>query len=116
MVILIGTSPDAGDLRKQAQRIEDKYLDFAARKTIFVAAFTGAQGRVASNVPFVIAQNGAAVAATYGAQGKSLAVVVLGPDGNVDMVSTQVEGAQRILDIINNTFQTQAAARTGLGS
>ena len=117
VVILIAPSADAGDLRKQARRIEDKYLDFAAKKTIFVAAFTGAPpARVQSDVPFVIAENGAAVAANYGVQGKGIAVVVLGPDGNVDFTSAQVEGAQRILDIINNTFQTQAAARTGQGS
>ena len=63
-------------------------------------------------MPFVPAQNGVAMAASYGVQGKGLAVVVLGPDGNVDLVSPQVEGAQRILDVINNTFQTQAAERT----
>ncbi len=117
VVILVSTSPDAGDLRKQARRIEDKYLDFAAKKTIFVAAFTATPpARVQSDVPFVIAQNGATVAANFGVQGKGMAVIVLGPDGNVDLVSTQVEGAQRILDIINNTFQTQAASRTGQGS
>ena len=116
VVILIAASPDAGDLRKQARRIEDKYLDFAAKKTIFVAAFTGTMGRVQADVPFVVAQNGAAVAANFGVQGKGIGIVVLAPDGHVDMTSTQVEGAQRLLDIINNTYQTQAAARTGLGS
>ena len=116
VVILIATSPDEGDLRKQARRIEDKYLDFAAKKTVFVAAFTGTMGRVQSDVPFVVAQNGAAVAANFGVQGKGIGVVVLAPDGHVDMTSTHVEGAQRLLDIINNTYQTQAAARTGLGS
>ena len=116
VVILIATSPDAGDLRKQAKRIEDKYLDFAAKKTIFVAAFTGTMGRVQSDVPFVVAQNGAAVAANFGVPaGNGIGIVVLAPDGHVDMTSTQVEGAQRLLDIINNTFQTQAAERTGLG-
>ena len=112
MVILIASSPTDGDVRKQAGRIEDRYLDFAAKKTVFVVAFTGAgPSRVESNVPFVPAQNGAAVAAAYGVQGKGLAIVVLGPDGNVDLVSPQVEGAQKILDVINNTFQTQAAER-----
>lgn len=116
VVILVAASPDAGDLRKQAGRIEDKYLDFAAKKTAFVAAFTGTPpARVQSDVPFVIAENGAAVAANFGVQGKGIAVIVLGPDGNVDFTSTHVEGAQRILDIINNTFQTQAASRTGQG-
>ena len=116
VVILVAPSPDSGDLRKQAKRIEDLYLGFAAKKTVFVAAFTKGQGRVPSNVPFVVAQNGAAVAGAYNVQGNGLVVVVIGPDGNVDMVSPKVEGAQRILDIITNTFQAQAASRTGLGS
>ena len=117
VVILIAPSPDDGDLRKEAGRIADRYLDFAAKKTVFVAAFTGSgPARVESNVPFVPAQNGAAVAAAYGVQGKGLAVVVLGPDGNVDLVSPQVEGAQRILDVINNTFQAQATERAGTHS
>ena len=115
VVILVANSADVGDLRKQARRIEDKYLDFAAKKTVFVVAFTGVQGRVESDVPFVVAQNGAAVAANFGVQAKGLGIVVLGPDGHVDMTSNQVEGAQRLLDIINNTLQTQAASRTGLG-
>ena len=116
VVILVAPSPDSGALRKEAQRIEEIYLNFAAKKTIFVAAFTAQSGRVASDVPYAVAANGAAVAVAYGASSKDFSVIVLGPDGNVDMVSNKVEGAQRILDIINNTFQAQAATRTGLGS
>ena len=115
VVILVAPSPDTGALRKQAARIEDLYLDFSAKKTIFVAAFTAQTGRVASNVPYAVAANGASVAAAYGVNPADFAVIVLSPDGNVDMVINKVEGAQRILDIINNTYQTQAAARTGIG-
>ena len=116
MVILVALSPEAKGLRQEAGRIQENYLDFAARKTVFLAAFTGQIGRVESNVPYAIAQNGAALAAAYGVTGKNFAVIVVGPDGNVDLVSDKVEGAQRILDIINNNGQTQAASRTGLGS
>ncbi len=115
VVILVAPSPEAKALRKESARIEDSYLNFSAKKTIFVAAFTVQTGRVESNVPFAIAANGPAVAAAYGAKPDELTVIVIGPDGNVDMVSAKVEGAQRILDVINNTFQTQAAVRTGIG-
>ena len=115
VVILIAPSPDAGALRKEAGRIEDLYLGFSAKKTIFVAAFTAQSGRVASNVPYAVAANGASVAAAYGANPTDFSVVVISPDGNVDMVSHKVEGAQRLLDIINNSFQAQAATRTGIG-
>ena len=116
VVILVAPSPDAKALRKETARIEALYLDFSSKKTIFVAAFTAQTGRVQSNVPYAVAANGPSVAAAYGAKPGEFSVIVIGPDGNVDMVSDKVEGAQRILDVINNTFQTQAAARTGIGS
>ena len=66
-------------------------------------------------MPYAVAANGAAVAAAYGANPNDFSVIVLGPDGNVDMMSKKVEGAQRILDIINNSYQAQAPTRVGLG-
>lgn len=117
VVILVAPSPDAKTLRQEAGRIQEMYLQFSARRAVFFAAFTnGHDGRVESNVPYAIAANGAAVAAAYGVKPDGFAVVVVGPDGNVDMVSQKVEGAQRILDIITNNGQAQAATRTGLGS
>ena len=116
VVILVAASPDSAPLRKEADRIEHLYLDLSARKTIFVGAFTAGGGRVVSNVPFIIAESGAAVARAYGVAGNEFAVIVIGVDGNVDMVSTQVEAAQRILDVINNNGTVQAANRGGLGS
>jgi peroxiredoxin len=115
VVVVIAPSPDAKPMRQQAGKIEDAYLDFSGRKTVFIAAFTAQKGRVASNVPFVIAQDGAAVAKAYGVADGGFAVVVIGADGNVDMQSDRVEAAQRILDIINNSFQPQATARKGQG-
>ena len=117
VVVLVAPSPDAKALRQEAGRIQGMYLQFSARKTVFFAAFTGGQkGRVESNVPYAIAANGAAVASSYGVDPSKFSVIVIGPDGNVDMVSQKVEGAERILDIINNNGQVQAASRTGLGS
>ena len=116
VVILVAASPDSAPLRKEADRIEHLYLDLSARKTIFVGAFTAGGGRVVSNVPYIIAENGAAVARAYGVAGREFAVIVIGVDGNVDMVSTQVEAAQRLLDVINNNGSVQAANRVGLGS
>lgn len=115
VVILVAPSPDAKAMRKQVSRIEERYLQFSAKKTVFIAAFTQKTDRVTSNIPFAIAANGAAVATAYGVPSNELSVIVISPDGNLDMVSKRVESAQRILDVVNNTFQTQAAARTGIG-
>ncbi len=115
VVLVIASSPNDGDLRKQAKRIQDLYLQFSAKKAVFIAAFTEQNGRVPSNVPFVLAQNGPGVESAYGITGKGLAVVVIGPDGNVDITAVGVQGAQRILDIINNNYVGQAAQRVGQG-
>ncbi len=51
-----GTFARREGLRQEAGRIQDLYLQFSARKTLFLAAFTSGQnGRVASNVPYAIA-------------------------------------------------------------
>ena len=116
VVLVIAPSPDEKDLRKQVGRIDGLYLDLSERKTVFLAAFTAQPGRVLSNVPYALAQNGAEVAKAYGVAPGAFAVVVISPDGNIDLLSTQVEAAQRLLDVINNSYQVQAASRTGLGS
>lgn len=115
VVILVAPAPDFKAMRKQVSRIEDRYLQFSAKKTVFIAAFTQRTDRVASNIPFVIAANGAAVATAYGVPPNELSVIVISPDGNLDLVSKKVENAQRILDVVNNSYQAQAAARTGIG-
>jgi hypothetical protein len=116
VVLIIAPSPDQGEFRKQVSRIDSLYLDLSERKAVFMVAFTAQGGRVPSNVPYAIAADGPAVAKAYGVPPGGFAVAVISPDGNMDLFSTQVEAAQRLLDVINNSYQPQAAARTGLGS
>ncbi len=116
VVVLIAASPDERDFRKQVSHIDGLYLDLSERKTVFLAAFSARSGRVASNVPYAIAADGAAVAKAFGVPPGGFGVAVISPDGNVDLFSTQVQAAQRLLDMINNSYQTQANSRTGLGS
>lgn len=111
VVLLIAPSPESKLLRKAVAQVEKGFLDFSARKAIFITVFSGQPGAVESNVPFVNAANGPAVAAMYGAKESPFTVVVIGPDGNIDLQSDKVEPSQRILDVINNTFTAQAAAR-----
>lgn len=116
VVVLLAPSADNGDFRKQARLLEKRYLDLSARKIVFIAAFGGANpARVESSIPFVLAADGPGTAAAFGAAGK-FGCVVIGPDGNVDLQSDKVEAAQRILDVVNNSHQPQAAERKGQGS
>lgn len=115
VVILVSPTADGRDFRQQAGRIEKNYLDMAARKVVFIAALTQADRspRPQSSVPFVLAADGAAVANAFGIAGGKFGLVVVGPDGNVDFVGNQVIGARQILDVVNNSFQTQATVRRG---
>ena len=116
VVVLIAPSADNSDFRKQARLLEKRYLDLSARKIVFIAAFGGANPtRVESSIPFVLAVDGPGTAAAFGAAGK-FGCVVIGPDGNVDLQSDKIEAAQRILDVVNNSQQPQAAERKGQGS
>ena len=116
VVVLIAPSADAKPMREEAEKLEKAYLQFSAKKTVFVTALTAQPGWVASNIPFAPAQNGAAVGGAYGVAAGAFAIVIISPEGNVDMQSARVEPAQRVLDIINNSYQRQASQRTGLGS
>lgn len=113
VVLLIAPSPESKQLRKEIAQVEKGFLELSARKAVFITVFSGQSGVVQSNVPFVNAANGPAVAALYGAKDSAFTVVVIGPDGNIDMQSDKVEPSQRILDVINNTFTAQSAARAG---
>ena len=116
VVVLIAPGADNGDFRKQARLIEKRYLDMSARKIVFIAAFAGGTPtRVESSIPFALAADGPGTAAAFDAVGKFVCVVI-GPDGNVDLRSDRVEPAQRILDVVNNSQQPQAAERKGQGS
>lgn len=113
VVLVIAPSPRSGDFRKQAKRIERAYPQFSARRILFAAAFTepGAVNEtLGSNVPFVIVPNGLQVAAAYGFNGR-LSVNVIGRDGNLDLASTKVVPAWRIMDMVLNNAEQQATER-----
>lgn len=113
VVLLIAPSPESKAFRKEVAQVEKGFLDFSARKAVFITVFSSQPGTVQSDVPFVNAASGPLAAGLYGAKDSPLTVVVIGPDGNIDMQSDKVEPSQRILDVINNTFTAQSAARAG---
>jgi len=113
VVLLIAPSPRSAAFRKQAKRIQAVYQEFAARNTVFVAAFTDAEAAgepIPCNVPFVVAANGAQVAADYGFNG-TITVAVIGKDGNLDLNNGKVVPASRLMDMIYNNFEQQQGER-----
>ena len=75
-----------------------------------VAALKEADGLVKSDIPFVIANDGAGVAAKFGVTGK-FAIAIIGPDGNIDYQTDKILPGGRVRDVIQNSFTMQINAR-----
>lgn len=111
VVLLIAESPKNRAYRKQLKSLREIYSQFASRQVVFVAAFAdGSSEPVQSDVPFAVAYNGAGVAGAYAMEG-DFALVIIGKDGNVDYQTEKPAAAQRIRDVIQNSFAVQAQAR-----
>jgi hypothetical protein len=113
VVLIIADSPRTGAFRKQLRNLEGYYSDFASRQTVFVAAFKKQESDVAvhSDIPFIIASNGPAVAAAYGAEKADMYVAIIGKDGNLDYVTTKKLPGARVRDVLQNSYAVQASSR-----
>jgi hypothetical protein len=110
VVLIIAPSPRDWTFRSQVGQLQQAYQRFAAAKLVCFAAFTQAPGTIESNIPFVVTENAPRVAFDYGVE-KKFAIAVIGIDGNLDCLSTKVLPAQRILDIMENSFVMQERLR-----
>ena len=113
VILLIAPSPRSAAFREQVRRIEAVYQQFAARNAVFVAAFTKTAAplqKIPASFPLAIAANGPQIAADYGFDGH-FGIHVIGRDGNLDLTSAKVIPASRIMDMILNNAEQQAAQR-----
>ena len=110
VVLIVAKSAREHAFRKQAARLKEIYQEFASRNVVFVAALEEEGGVVPSDVPFVIASNGAKIAADYQVEGP-FGVIVIGIDGNVDMQTAKLVPASRIRDVIINSYAIQTEER-----
>jgi hypothetical protein len=113
VVLLAASTGKSKALRKQLKNLKPVFHDLSSRETVFVAAFADGSATVPSNIPFVIASDGPAVAAAYGLR-EEFVIAVIGPDGNLDLQSDRVLPGGRILEVIRNTFEVQEKARREL--
>jgi hypothetical protein len=112
VVLVVARSPRDRSFRRQVANLEELYRRLASRQTVFVAAFTETDGPVLSDIPFVTALNGAGVAANYGlASTNDFGVFVIGSDGNLDAVTRKVLSAERIKEVLDNSYTVQAPLR-----
>lgn len=110
VVVVIAPSPKSWIFRAQVGQLQKMYERYAAEKIIFIAAFTKEQGLIKSNIPFVLAADGPRAGFDFQVK-KDFGVAVIGRDGNLDCMSSRVLPAQRIFDIVNNSYVPQAADR-----
>jgi len=115
VVLVIAQSSRDKLFRRQVYRFKELYGQFATEKVVFVAAIENGPQEVPSDIPFVIAANPAQVAADYGVTGR-FAIVVIGVDGNLDMITNKVIPATRVKDVIFNNYESQHNSRKELGS
>ena len=113
VVLVIAQTGSTKALRSQMKSLTNIYHDCASRGAVFVAALADGGGTVPSNIPFALANNGAAVAAAYGMRGDFL-IAVIGRDGNLDLVTDQPIPGARVFEIIKNNFDVQEKARREL--
>jgi hypothetical protein len=110
VVLLIANSPRQWAFRSQVGQLQKIYERFAAEKVLCVAAFSGEQDIIRSNIPFLTVPDGPGTAAAYEVP-QGFAIALIGEDGNLDCFSTRVLPAQRIYDIIENSYSKQKQLR-----
>jgi hypothetical protein len=112
VVLVIAQNGKTKALKAQMKSLRNVFHDCASRGGIFVAAFAEG-GTVPSDIPFVLANNGAAVAAAYGMRGDFL-IAIIGRDGNLDLVTDKPIPGARVFEVIKNNFDVQEKARRDL--
>jgi hypothetical protein len=110
VVLVIAKNPREWAFRSQVGQLQKIYARFAAEKLLCVAAFSGEQDLIRSNIPFLTVPDGPGTAAAYEVP-EGFAIAVIGADGNLDCFSTRVLPAQRIYDIIVNSYTNQKQLR-----
>lgn len=109
-IVLIAPSPNDRRFRAQIGWLQREYQRFAAAGLVCFAAFTEQSGTIPSNIPFVTVPDGPRVGFLYEAP-TGFAIGVIGPDGNLDLLTSRVVPAQQILDVMNANFAVQERMR-----
>ena len=110
LVVLVADSPNHRLFRAQVGQLQKTYERFAAAGLLCIAAFSREPGTIRSNIPFLTVPDGAATAAAFDTPA-GFSISVIGEDGNLDYIGNRVLPAQRIYDIIDNSFARQKKLR-----
>jgi hypothetical protein len=115
LILLLADSPNRGAFRTQLKELEGSFDRLAVRGTIVAAAFRGGdQSSVRTNVPLVHLPQGPSACSAFQLKG-DFAIVLVGPDGNIDYQTGKVLNMNRILEVMQNSYEVQKAAQRGSG-
>ena len=112
VILIIAESPKNKAFKKQLKNLAGIYQELASKQVILVAALASPEGPIPTNIPVVIASNGTGTAAAYGVQ-KGFQIAIIGRDGNLDYQTGNVLAAERVRDVVQNSFDIQTSARKG---
>jgi len=109
-VVVFANSPRERAFRAQVGQLQKIYQRLAAQNIVCVAVFSQETGLVRSNIPFALVADGPRVAGAFDVP-RGFGIAVVGRDGNLDYIGNRVLPAQRIADIIANSFVSQRSLR-----
>ena len=110
VLLVIAPSPKDRSFRMQMQELSGIYERYSAQGGLAFAALTGEGGKIPSNIPFILVNDPASVAASYDVT-KGFAIAVIGSDGNLDCLSTKPLPGQRVYDLVMNNAEMQRRFR-----
>lgn len=119
VVLLLGDRASRSRVRDQIQLLEPFYSKLAARRVVFLSAFTTASdAQVKSNIPITPVHDADSALNAYlqlarnsDKSAKPPAIAIIGPDGNVDYIGEKILSGERMREIILNNHSVQTKSR-----
>jgi len=110
VVVIFSDSSKNKAFKKQLASLQGIYQQLASKQVVLVAVLSSSDGQMPTNMPVVIANNAPATAAAYGVQ-KGFQIAIIGRDGNLDYQTDKMVPAERVRDVVQNSFEVQSVAR-----
>ncbi len=110
VILLLADSAKRGDFRTQLKEMQKSFDRLAIRKTVVAAAFKNPEpGDIHSDIPVITLPEGARVCEALKLKGK-FSIALIGPDGNLDYITDKILNINRILEVMQNSYEMQKAA------
>ncbi len=110
IIVLLADASSRSALRTQIKEIEKAFDRLAIRKTLVAVALKDDDGTgLHSNIPLTVLPEGASACDAFQLKGK-FAIALIGPDGNLDYQTDKILNINRILEVMQNSYEVQKGA------